>query len=108
MKKIIFAVTGVIMSCALLAGNSFAAPVWTKCDAAQVGPFGSVVRVQLTGCTLPGDTLGGWVTLSSTGTDQMMATMLTAMSLNKQVTVQTDVDSKASGYLLLNALILSK
>jgi hypothetical protein len=50
----------------------------------------------------------GWVTLSATGTDQMMATMLTAMSLNKQVTVQTDVDSKADGYLLLNALILSK
>lgn len=108
MKKLIFAVTGVVMSCALLAGSSFAADTWTKCDAAQIGPFGSVVRVQLTNCALPDDAMGGWVTLSATGTDQMMATMLTAMSLDKQVTVQTDVDSKADGYLLLNALILSK
>lgn len=107
MKKVIFALAGIVMSCALLAGNAFAVTSWTKCDATQIGPLGTIVRVQLTGCTIPGDTQGGWVTLSSSNTDQAMAVMLTAMSLNKPVTVATD-STVLDGYIVLNALILSK
>mgnify|MGYP007006685641 CR=1 FL=1 len=111
MKKIIFALAGVVMSCALLAGNSFAATQWAACTPAQIGPYGAIVRVQLTGCNInPAGAMGGWMTLSTTGTDQMMATILTAMSLNKAVAIAFDdagATVDAEGYNFATALILN-
>ncbi len=111
MKKIIFALAGVVMSCALLAGNSFAATQWAACTPAQIGPYGAMVRVQLVGCnTDPANAKDGWMTLSTTGTDQMMATILTAMSLNKAVAIAFDDTNNtidAEGYNYATALILN-
>jgi hypothetical protein len=107
MKKIVLALAGVVMSCTLFAGNSFA--TWAACTPAQVGPYGSFVRIQLTGCNVdPSAGKSGYMTLSTTGTDQQMAVILTAISLAKPVAIQFDGTKDAEGYNYATAVILSK
>ena len=61
---------------------------WFGCSANAVGPNSGKVFVQLTACTGPsGAEDVGWVVLSDTSTDQMLATFLTAMSLGRSVSV---------------------
>ncbi len=109
MKKIVFALAGVVTSCALLAGNSFAATSWAACTPSQIGPYGSIVRVQVTGCNAdPSAGKNGYMTLSTTGTDQMMATILTAISLDKPLAIAFDGTTDAEGYNYATAVILSK
>jgi hypothetical protein len=109
MKKIVFALAGVVMSCALLAGNSLAADSWAVCTPSQVGPSGTSVFIQLTGCNIdPSAGMSGYMTLSTEGSDQMMAVVLTAISLAKPVAVSWDGTKSAEGYNIAKALILSK
>lgn len=108
MKKVVFALAGVVMSCALLAGNSMAATSWSACTPAQIGPYGTMVRVQLVNCNInPAGEMAGWMTLSTTGTDQAMATLLTAMSLQKPVAIGFDGTTDAEGYNIVTSLILN-
>lgn len=98
-KKVILGLAGIVLSCALFAGSSFAATSWAACTPVKIGPAGSIVRLQVTSCTSdPSNGKDGWVTLSTTGTDQMMATILTAMSLNKPVGVGFDGSTDSEGY----------
>ena len=55
---------------------------WKGCTPLLVGPSNGDVMVKLS-C----GTESGWAILSTTGTDQMMASILTAMSLSKPVSV---------------------
>jgi hypothetical protein len=88
MKKIIFA----SMCCVALAVLSLSATAkaadfvdgWVGCTPVVVGPNNGDVMVKLASC---GDGRSGWAMLSTTGTDQMMASFLTAMSLGKPVSV---------------------
>ncbi len=56
---------------------------WKGCTPLLIGPANGDVMVKLS-CT---DGESGWAMLSTTGTDQMMASILTAMSLQKPVSV---------------------
>lgn len=90
---------GIALSCALFAGSSYAATSWAACTPVKIGPAGSIVRIQVTGCTSdPSNNHDGWLTLNTTGTDQMMATILTAMSLTKPIGVGYDGTKDAEGY----------
>lgn len=106
LKKVIFALTGVAMSCALFAGNAFAATTWAACTPQQIGPYGDFVRIRVINCNInPAGAKNGWMTLSQTGTDQMMATILTAMSLGKGVAIGFDGSTDAEGYNYAVAVI---
>ena len=105
LKKITFAFVVVALSCALFAGNAFAA--WAACTPKAIGPYGSDVRLQVTECNVDPSSGLGWIQLSSTGTDQMMATILTAMSLQKPIAVQFDGSKGGSGYNIATAIIFT-
>ena len=104
MKKVMTILSAVGFTLTLMAGNSFAA--WSACTPAAIGPKGDIVRVKVTGCS-PADPSGGklWLTLNATGTDQQMATILTAMSLNKPISVQTLGNKDAENYFISNSII---
>lgn len=104
-KKAILSLAAVIISGALFSGNAFAA--WAACTPEQIGPYGDIVRVRVVACNYnPAGTKDGWMTLSSTGTDQMMATILTAMSLRKPIAVEYGVQGTDSeGYNIASAII---
>ncbi|MDY0350318.1 MAG: hypothetical protein RBR09_03605 [Desulfobulbaceae bacterium] len=106
-KKMTFALAGLLTAGALLAGNAFAD--WAACTPKQIGPYGSFVRLQVVNCNIvPYGTKNGWMTLSSTGTDQMMATILTAMSLKKPIAVEFGVaGTDAQGYNIASAVIFN-
>lgn len=108
LKKLALTLVGISMSCALLAGNSIAAETWSACTPAQIGPKGSIVRLQVTGCNIdPSGGKNGWMTLSTTGTDQMMATILTAMSLNKPIAIAFDGTTDAEGYNYATSIVFN-
>ena len=107
MKKLIFALAAVTISGVLLAGNSFAATTWAACTPAQIGPYGTMVRLKVAGCNVDPSAGKTWLTLSQTGTDQMMATILTAMSLNKPIAVGFDGTKDAEGYNYATAVIFN-
>ena len=96
LKKITFALIGLSMT-VLFASASFA-QTWGVCTPKKIGPYGSFVRLQATNCNVA--SMNGWLTLSATGTDQMMAAILTAMSLNKTVAIAVDgtVDAESIPY----------
>ena len=105
LKKITLAAVCLVMSCAFFSSNAFAD--WAACTPEQIGPYGSLVRMRVTNCNInPADTRNGWMTLNSTGTDQMMATILTAMSLKKPISIEFDNTFKdAQGYNIAKAII---
>ncbi len=98
MKKVLGVIGVAAASLMMMAGVSLAG--WNTCTPAQIGPAGDVVAIQLLNCVdLNGASSPGnadhWVALSANGTDRMMATVLTAMSLGKKVSV--DVTTEMSG-----------
>jgi hypothetical protein len=99
-KKMTIGLAGIAISCALFAGSSYAATSWAACTPVKIGPAGDIVRIQVAGCTPVDPSAGkdGWLTLNATGTDQMMATILTAMSLTKPIGVGFDGTKDAEGY----------
>ncbi|MDW7773269.1 MAG: hypothetical protein SCH71_10305 [Desulfobulbaceae bacterium] len=107
LKKAIVALAGLAISCTLFSSNAFAA--WAACTPLQIGPAGDIVRLQVGGCNLnPAGTKNGWMTLSANGTDQMMATILTAMSLNKPIAVEYGVaGTDAQGYNIASSIIFN-
>lgn len=111
LKKLAITCVGVAFSLTLFAGNSFAAKQWAACDAQQIGPYGDIVRVKVINCNKnPAGTKKGWMTLSSKGTDQMMATILTAMSLDKPIAVEYDDTNSVTdsqGHNIASAIILN-
>ncbi|MBU0946533.1 MAG: hypothetical protein KJ804_20585 [Proteobacteria bacterium] len=108
LRKLAYTLVGIAMSCTLFAGNSFAAETWAACTPAKIGPKGAIVRIQVTGCNIdPSAGNSGWMTLNTTGTDQMMATILTAMSLTKPVAIAFDGTKDAEGYNYATAVIFN-
>ncbi len=109
MKKIVAAAAGIAVSCTLLVGTSFAASGWARCKAIKAGPWGSLTRIQVTGCSKPDPSAGkgGWMTMSpSSNTDQMLACTLTAMSLENYIAVYYDKTVKDSdGYVVTEAIM---
>ncbi|MFA5719389.1 MAG: hypothetical protein WC952_16900 [Desulfobulbaceae bacterium] len=111
MKKIILAV---ICFSALALGMQAGAQelTWSACTPAQIGPYGDIVRVQVVGCNVdPSGKKSGWMTLAPDNIDavnQMMAVILTAMTVNKPVAIgfvsgSTDME----GYNIVHALIFN-
>ncbi len=83
MKKKVMAVVFVLAM--LISTSAFAVDFsdgWTGCTPMTIGPNNGDVMVKLN-CT----SQSGWARLSTAGTDQMLATFLTAMSLGKSVSV---------------------
>ncbi|MDY0352283.1 MAG: hypothetical protein RBR09_13595 [Desulfobulbaceae bacterium] len=107
LKKITLAAACLVMSCAFFSSNAFAA--WAACTPKQIGPYGSFVRLQVINCNVnPAGSKSGWMTLSNTGTDQMMATILTAMSLKKPISIEYGVaGTDAQGYNIASAVIFN-
>jgi hypothetical protein len=107
LKKLVLALTGIALSFTLFAGTSFAA--WAACTPKQLGPYSSIVRLQVTNCNVnPAGAKNGWVTLKSDQEDQMMATILTAMSLGKAVAVEYGVEgTDSAGYNIVSGVILN-
>jgi len=107
LKKITLAAVCLVMSCAFFSSNAFA--TWAVCIPTQIGPYGTMVRLQVKNCNEnPAGTKNGWMTLSSTGTDQMMATILTAMSLKKPIAVEFGVaGTDAQGYNIASAVLFN-
>lgn len=82
MFVVVLTVVG-ICNVGLAAGNAVDfTDGWKGCTPLLVGPSNGDVMVKLS-CASE----SGWAILSTTGTDQMMASILTAMSLNKPVSV---------------------
>ena len=106
-KKMTFALAGLLIAGAFLAGNAFAD--WAACTPKQIGPYGSFVRLQVINCNVnPAGAKNGWMPLSNTGTDQMMATILTAMSLKKPIAIEYGVaGTDAQGYHIASAVIFN-
>ena len=106
-KKIGSILVGVALSLVLFSGNSFAeTKAWAACTPKQVGHQDGYVRVKLLNCNK--NITGGlnYMTLKAAGEDQMMATILTAISLTQPVAVGTDW-SKSNGYNVATAVYLS-
>ncbi len=104
-KKLLIGVAGVALSFSIFASSSFAAITWYACTPGKIGPFGDKVRLYTTNCkNEAGNTAdassgkNGWLTLNTTGTDQQMATILTAMSLTKPIGVGVDGSKDSEGY----------
>ena len=113
MKKTLRFVTAVTVCFLLMAGVSFAEDTWSACTPKSIGPYGDVVRVGLDNCNVApqkGVVADGvtYMDLSTTGTDQMMAVILTAMSLGQPVAVMTDGTTYSDGYGVISAVLLSK
>ncbi len=109
MKKIAAAVAGIAVSCTLLAGTSFAASQWSRCTVVKAGPWGDLVRLQVKKCTKGdiSDGKGGWMTVAAgAGTDRMLASALTALSLENSVAIYYDKAMKdSSGYVIAQAVM---
>ncbi len=113
MKKLTTIFSAIVVCLTLMAGVSFAADTWSACTPSAIGPFGNVVRLGLKNCNIApqhgipnGDIT--WLTLSTTGTDQMMATVLTAMSLDLPITLKTTGTVDSEGYGFVTSVLLSK
>ena len=87
--KIKAIVIGLFLAIFCMVGTSYAvvANGYYACNASIVGPNAGRVYVNLAGCTneAGAPTAVGWVVLSQTAEDQMLATFLTAISLTKPV-----------------------
>ncbi len=107
LKKLISVFAGIALAGILFSGNAVATD-WAACTPAQIGPKGDIVRIQLTKCNKnPAGNKGGWMTLQKTGSDQMMAVILTAMSLNKPIAVEFGTGTDSSGYNWAYSVILN-
>jgi len=112
MKKLTTIFSAIVVCLTLMAGVSFAADTWSACTPKSIGPDGNVVRVGLTGCNVAPlgavNTSGTlYLSLGTTGTDQMMAAILTAMSLDLPIAIKTD-GTMDSGYGVAKAVLVSK
>lgn len=107
MKKLLGVIGATAASVMMLAGVSLAADDWHICTPAQIGPAGDKVTIQVMDCTNgdPGNALH-WVALSDTGTDRMMATVLTAMSLGKKIAINMS-GASSDGYPVVEAVIFN-
>jgi hypothetical protein len=112
-KKILTIVSAAAISCALVAGTSFAASAWSVCTPKKIGPQvdGSgtdIVRIKVIGCNSDPTDGTGFLTLKAASADQQMATVLTAMSLGKTIAVQYDNAQKdAENYNYALGVILT-
>jgi len=96
----------------LIIGKSVQAITWSACTPMQLGPYGDIVRIQVTNCNIdPSDNKNGWITLNPGNIDavnQMMATILTAMTMKKPIAVAFDNEVKdTEGYNIISALIFN-
>jgi hypothetical protein len=108
LKKLALIIASIGLSCTLFAGNSFAATsTWAACTPTQVGHQDGFVRIKIESCNVNITNNLNYMTLASAGEDQMMATVLTAISLGQAVAVGTDGTSK-NGYKVATAVYLSK
>ena len=112
MKKLTTIFSAIVVCLTLMAGVSSAADTWSACTPKAIGPYGNVVRIGLTNCNIAPqhgvvDQGTTWLSLSTTGTDQMMAAILTAMSLNLPVAIKTD-GTVDGAYGVATAVLLSK
>lgn len=107
MKKLGTIIIGVALSLVLFSGNSFAeTKAWAACTPKQVGHQDGFVRVKLLNCNINITSGLNYMTLKAGGEDQMMATILTAISLAQPVAVGTDW-GKSNGYNIATAVYLS-
>ena len=106
-KKVATTIAAVAISFPLFTGSSFADDQWAACTPAQIGPYGSEVRLKVTGCNIDPTAGLQWMALNSVGTDQMMAAILTAMSMGKPIGIAFDGTRSTTGYNLANAVIFS-
>lgn len=107
LKKLALIIASIGLSCTLFAGNSFAATTtWAACTPKQVGHQDGFVRIKLASCNVNITNSLNYMTLASAGEDQMMATVLTAISLGQPVAVGSDGTSK-NGYRVATAVYLS-
>lgn len=107
LKKLLSVLAGMALVGTLFSGSAFATD-WAVCTPAQIGPKGDIVRIQLTKCNInPAGTKKGWMTLQKAGSDQMMAVILTAMSLNKPIGVEFGTGTDSGGYNWAYSVILN-
>lgn len=106
-KKIGAIIAGVALSLVLFSGNSFAeTKAWAACTPKKVGHQDGFVRVKLTECNMNITSGLGFMTLAKGGEDQMMATILTAISLAQPVSIGTDW-TKSNGYNVATAVYVA-
>lgn len=106
-KKLGAIIAGVALSLVLFSGYSFAeTKAWAACTPKKVGHQDGFVRVKLDQCNMNITSGLGFMTLKASGEDQMMATILTAISLKQPVSIGTDW-TKASGYNVATAVYLA-
>lgn len=106
-KKLGAIIAGIALSLVLFSGYSFAeTKAWAACTPQKVGHQDGFVRVKLTECNMNITSGLGFMTLAAGGEDQMMATILTAMSLKQAVSVGTDW-KKANGYNVATAVYVA-
>ena len=89
-KKFMAVALGVIIGIAGFSATASAvdfADGWMGCTPLVIGPANGDVNVKLSCTDAAGTAYYGWAMMSTTGTDQMMATFLTAQSLSKPVSV---------------------
>jgi hypothetical protein len=98
-KRKIFMVCMIGALMVFCSSTSFAAGTWKHCRILQIGGSLSVVNVQLgdatTGVPL-GEANNGWYIISGDKAKEMLATVLTAVSLNKTVWAVLVVGAGAS------------
>jgi len=84
----------ILLSIFLLSSNSYAAPQWYRCSIYSIGPGQDTIMVYLTDtATTPAFTQKWFRTdPSSTITNKLFATMLTAASSNFTIMVYTDIN----------------
>ncbi len=109
MKKVLCALAGMALTCSVFVGSA-SALTWAICTTTQIGPNASTgyVLLQVKGCnaTITADPKG-FMHLDPSVADQQMATILTAMSLGKPVSIGTDGTKSSAGKDLVKAITLA-
>lgn len=109
-KKIGLTIVIAAISGMFFIGNA-AAEQFAACTPFKIGPAGANVQIQVSDCVSgttavdPSCSNGGWLRLSSTGTDQQLAVILTAMSLNKAVSVGYECAVRSGGYVISSSIL---
>jgi hypothetical protein len=88
-RRKMFMVLMVVALMVLASSTAFAAATWHECKVLAVGGQLSSVNIQLgnavTGKPFEGDVNSGWYGIGGARSKEMLATALTAISLNKTV-----------------------
>ena len=97
--------TVLAVSAFMLASTSALAE-WYACTPSALGASASLKRLKVSNCNNDPTNGLGWLSLDPTSADQQMATILTAISLNKQVSIEVTTNKDSEGYNIADYVIL--